>query len=193
MKIRSYAVMAVLCAVSVTAGAQASAGGAGKKQLVQKVLQLQQSGIESFARSVAEQPAAQMLQAAGRALQSQPADKREALAKQLQADAQKYADEVTPILRKRAVELAPQTVGALLEQRLSEAELNTLIQWLQSPVSRKFAEIQGELQQSLGEKLVADTRSTVEPKLKALQQTMANRLGVSTGEAPAPGSAAPAK
>ena len=46
-----------------------------------------------------------------------------------------------------------------------------------------------QMQRALGEKLVAEMRPTVEPKLKALEQTVAGRLGVS---APASG-AAPAK
>jgi hypothetical protein len=35
-----------------------------------------------------------------------------------------------------------------------------------------------EMQQQLIEKLVADTRPTIEPKVRALEQTVARRLGV---------------
>ena len=44
-----------------------------KKELVQRLMVLQQPGIEAIARGLVEQPAAQMMQAAGRAIQQQVA------------------------------------------------------------------------------------------------------------------------
>ena len=59
--------------------ASGAAASAAKKELVQKVLKLQQPSVENLARNLVEQPAGQLMQAAGRALQTQvPADKREA-------------------------------------------------------------------------------------------------------------------
>ena len=43
-----------------------------------------------------------MMQAAGQALQQMPADKREAAAKRIDADAKKFVDEAVPIVRDRA-------------------------------------------------------------------------------------------
>ncbi|MEO8298634.1 MAG: DUF2059 domain-containing protein [Burkholderiales bacterium] len=183
---RTWALLS-LCAVAGAAPAQSSAA---KKELIQKVLQLQQIGVEGFARTVVvEQPVSQMMQAAARALQAQPADKREAIGKSIEADARKYVEDVTPSVRKRAIELAPQTIGGVLDQSMSEDELKALITWLESPVSKKYGQLQPEMQRALGEKLVAEMRPTVEPKLKALEQSVAARLGVpapASGAAPAP-------
>ena len=113
-----------------------------KKELVQKVLLLQQPLIENISRSIVERPAAQLMQAAGQALQTQvPADKREAVGKSVQADVKKYVDEATPLLRERAIKLAPSTFGVALEEKFTEAELKQLIAWLESPVNKKFQQL----------------------------------------------------
>jgi len=174
------------------ASASTPAASKAKKELVAKVLQLQRPGIEGAARVLAEQPAAQMMQRAGLVIQNNvPADKRETVAREIQADAKKYADEAVPILAERAVKLAPTTIGPILEEKFSEAELKQLIGILESPVNRKFQSLGSEMQRALSDKLVADSRGTIEPKLRALEQSMAQRLNVpprsgDTGAASAP-------
>lgn len=171
------------------AAAPAAPAAGAKKALVAKVLELQKPGIEAMARQLTEQPAAQMLQQAGAALQRVPADKREALAKELEADARKYADETTPIVRERALKLAPETIGAVLEDKLSEAELRQVITMLESPAVKKYNGLLGEMQRSLVGKVVADTRPSVDPKVRALEQTMSRRLtAAAAASAPAPAS-----
>ncbi len=177
----------------LAAGVQAQTAST-KKDLVAKVLLLQQPAIEQAAQALAERPALQMLQQAGMALQSQvPADKREAVAKEIQAEAKKYADEAVPLVRERAVKLAPSTVGALLEEKFSEDELKQLIAIIESPVNRKFLQLGGEMQNALIDKLVAETQSAVEPKVKALEQAIGKRLAqaIPASASPAPAATAP--
>jgi uncharacterized protein len=183
----------IACVVLLSAALTASAQT--KKELVAKVLQLHQQGIETIGRVIAGQTSQQMLQAAGQALPNVAADKREAVGKEIQADVKKFFDEVEPLLKKRAVELAPATVGPAYEEKFSEDELKTLIAWLESPVSRKYAEIDRSQGNALAEKVVADTRSTIEPKIKALEATVAKRLGVPVASSPAsaPAAAVPKK
>lgn len=176
-----------LLALSVGAGAQTSAA---KKDLVSKILQMQQPGLEMAATSLAERPAAQMMQEAGFVLRTQvPAEKREAVAKEIQADVKKYVDETVPMVRERAVKLAPSTIGTLLEEKFTEDELKQLVAIIESPVNRKYLQLGGEMQKVLGEKLVAETQGTIEPKVKALQLTIAKRLGLPAKSAPAAGKA----
>ena len=177
----------------LAAGVQAQTAST-KKDLVAKVLLLQQPAIEQAAQALAERPALQMLQQAGMALQSQvPADKREAVAKEIQAEAKKYADEAVPLVRERAVKLAPSTVGALLEEKFSEDELKQLIAIIESPVNRKFLQLGGEMQNALIDKLVAETQGAVEPKVKALEQAIGKRLAqaIPASASPAPAATAP--
>ena len=162
---------------------------ATKKDLVTKVLQLQQSAIEQSAQALAEQPAMQMMQQAGMALQTRvPPEKREAVAKAIQAEVKKYLDQAVPLVRERAVDLAPTTIGTLLEEKFNEAELKQLIGIIESPVNRKFQQMGGDMQRVLMDKLVAETRGAVEPKVKALELAIGKQLGV---PAPAPAAAKP--
>jgi hypothetical protein len=149
---------------------------AAKKELVARVLKLQQPGIETMGRSLAEQPAQQVMTQARAALQRVPAEKRDALAKEIEGDIRKYVDEAVPIVRDRAVQLAPSTLGPLLEQRFTEDELRQIIAMLESPVNAKYQAMAGEMQRTLGEKLIAETRSAVEPKAQAMQKSVGNRL-----------------
>ena len=67
-----------------------------------------------------------------------------------------------------ALKLAPQTIGAVLEEKLSEDELKQVVAMLESPVNRKYTALLGDMQRALGEKLIAETRTAVDPKVRAL-------------------------
>lgn len=173
--------------------APVAAASPAKKELVTKLLKLQQPGIEAMARNLAEQPAAQLLNQAGLALQTRVApEKREAAAKEIGADVKKYADEALPLVRDRAVKLAPATVGKLLEDKFTEDELRQIVSMLESPVYAKYMQLSEEMQNALLERLVADTRPTIEPKIKALEASIGKRLGLTpTAAKPATPSAKP--
>ena len=184
----------VVVLMALASGAQAEATSS-KKELVAKVLQLQEGGIEQAGQALAERPALQMMQQASQVLQSKVAvDKREAVAKEIQEDVKKYADEAVPFVRERAVSVAPITIGPLLEEKFTEDELKQLIAILESPVNRKFAQMGGDMQKVLVEKLVLETRSVIEPKVKLLEQSISKHLGLPATVAPtAPAAKAPAK
>lgn len=181
------AALAVACV-----GAQAQSTPA-KKELVARILKIQQPGIESMARELAKQPASELMANAVDYLQTQvAADKRDALAKGLQADADKYMNETYPIVRDRALRLAPTTVGTLLEEKFNEDELKQVVAMMESPVYVKFQTLGNEMQRVLVAKLVPDLKPQVEPKLRALDEAFAKRLGVPAAAA-APAGAASAK
>lgn len=174
-----------------TASTPAAPASPAKKELVQKLLQLQQPGIEKLASNLVEQPAMQLLQAAGRALQQQvPPEKREAMGKSIEADVRKFVDDSVPIVRDKAVKLAPSTIGAMMEEKFTEDELKQLIAWLESPVNKKYSQIGPEIQNSFTQKLVAEARPIVDPRLQALEAKVRTTLGVPP---PAPAGSAPAK
>ena len=171
--------VASLAAISTLAQAQtADPASPAKKELVARVLVLQRPAIEAMSRTLAELPARQLMQQAGAALQNVPAERREVVAREIEADVRKYVEEATPIVRERAVKLAPSTLGVLLEERFSEDELRQVIGLLASPVNRKFQEMLPEMQRAIGEKLVAETRVAVEPKVRVLEQSVTRRLGL---------------
>ena len=178
---------AVLAHAQTTAPATPSSPA--KKELVQKLMVLQQPGIENMARNLVEQPAVAMMQAAGRALQGVPEDKREAAGKTIEADIKKYVDESVPIVRERAIKLAPSTIGVAMEEKFTEDELKQLVAWLESPINKKYAQVGPEIQNGFTQKLVAEARPTIEPKIQALEAKVRATLGV---PAPTAAPAAPA-
>lgn len=159
--------------------ATATPSSPAKKDLVNRVLKVQQPGIEAMARNMAEQPAAEIMDRAAAALPARvPADKREAVAKEIQQDAKKYVDEAVPVVRDRAVKLAPSTIGAVLDEKFSEDELRQLVTVLESATWAKYQQLSGEMQRKLQEKLVLETRGDIEPKIKALEVSVGRRLGI---------------
>lgn len=193
-------ILTALLTSAALAHAQTSAPAAtpsspAKKELVQKLMVLQQPGIENVARNLVEQPAVAMMQAAGRALQGIPAEKRDAAGKTIEADIKKYVDESVPIVRDRAVKLAPSTIGATMEEKFTEDELRQLVAWLESPVNKKYTQLGPEMQSSFTQRLVAEARPTIEPKIQALEAKVRATLGVPAAAAPeaAPKAATPAK
>jgi hypothetical protein len=179
-------IIAALCAAATLAHAQTT-----KKELVQKALSLQQPIIESISRSVAERPAIQLMQVSGQYIQTQvPPEKREAIGKQVETEIRKYVDEAVPLLRERALKLAPSTFGATMEEKFNEEELKTLIAWLESPVNKKFQQIWPEMQNGFVQKLAAEAAPLLDPKLQALQQRLRTTIGIPDAS---PAAAAPAK
>lgn len=185
------AIAVVLSAAGASSFAQnAPASSPAKKELVARILKVQQPGIENMARGLVEQPAVEIMGSAANVLPSRvPREKQEAVYKDIQGDVQKFLDENVPTVQKRAVALAPQTVGSLLEEKFSEDELKQIAATLESPVFVKFQQLGGDMQRVLAEKLVPDTKPSVEPKVRALEQTVAKRLGITPG---AQGNGAPA-
>ena len=160
-----------------------------KKALVARILKVQQPGIDGMSQAMAERPALAVLDRAGEVLVARIApEKREAVGKDIQADVKKYLDEAVPLVRDRAAKLAPQTVGVLLEEKFSEDELKQLAAMLESPDYNKYQQLGSDMQKVLLDKLLADTRGVMEPKINALEQTVAKRLGIG-----APAGAGPAK
>ena len=164
-----------------------------KKELVQRLLTLQQGAIEGMSRTVVERPVAQLMQRAGSILQTQvPADRREAIGKAMEADLRKFVDEAVPQLRERALKLAPSTYGAVLEEKFTEDELRQFVTWLDSPASRKFQQVAPDLQSGFMQKLGAEADALLGPKLRALEQKLGATLGVPTAPAGAASGARPA-
>jgi len=178
------------------AAVQVEAQAPTKKELAQKIVQAQQPAIEALARRMAEEPAARMLQEVSRVVQTQvPLEKREQVVKAIEASAKRYIEGAAPVLRERALKLAPSTFGTTLEEKFSQDELKQLLAWLESPLMRRYLALGPVLQNSLVQKLVAEGRPIIEPKAQVLEQEIRNILNNAFDSAgpPASGSADPAK
>lgn len=159
---------AVFAAVA-QAQTAASAPSAAKKDLINKLLTLQQRGVDDMARALTQGPAMNLGQRAASALQTVPADKREATAKAIDADIHKYVDEAAPLIKERTAKLAPQVLTPILDEKLTEDDLRQLIAWMESPVRKKYEALSVDIRNGLGERVLADLSPTLDPKLAALQ------------------------
>jgi len=187
----------LMIAALLAGAALAHAQNGNKKELVQRLLVLQQPGIEQVARGLVERPALQMMQQVGLVLQQKFApDRRETVGKEIEAEIKKYIEESVPLVRERAIKLAPTTIGPILEEKFSEDELKQLIAWFDSPVNRKYQQLGPEMQTAFVQKLVTDARPVVDPKIQALEgkirTILAPAAGPASGAAPAraPGASA---
>jgi len=165
-----------------------------KATLVQQFIDLQRPGIESLARGLVEQSSAPLAQAGSQYLATKvPADKREAAAKAADVELKRYFDDVYPMVRDKAMQVAPAALAPLLDQSFTEDELRQLLAWISSPLAKKYQELNPKMQEALTEKVVLETRTAVEPKLRALDTSVANALGAPVDPASGPAAKAPAK
>lgn len=167
-----------------------AASSPAKKELIQRVLKLQQGGIERLATAMTEEPALVLADRASEIIAAKvPTERQEAVAKEVQSELQKYLKDTVPLVRRSAQQLAPATIGAVLESKFNEDELREIVAMLESPAYGKYQQLSGEMQQSLQAKLVSDTRATVEPRVQALEKALGDRLKTATSAA----ATAPAK
>lgn len=188
---RSVGVSLLLSLTALASHAQSnpaapSASTPAKKELIQRVLKLQQGGIERLATAMTEEPALLLADRASEIIAAKvPKDRQETVAKEVQAELQKYLKDTVPLVRRSAQQLAPGTIGAVLESKFNEEELREIVAMLESPAYGKYQQLSGEMQQSLQAKLVSDTRATVEPRVQALEKTLGDRLTAATSAAAA--------
>jgi hypothetical protein len=147
-----------------------------KKELAARIVQLRQPAVERLARSIASQPAQTAMSAAAQLMPFVPADKREALGQQVQADVKAFYDETEARLKESGARQAAAVWGPLLEEKFSEDELKLIVTWLESSAARKYEQIEPDMQAQLTRRMVEDTKPSVEPKLRALEQTLKKRF-----------------
>ncbi len=188
LKLKTFACALLVCGTLSFAQAAGTAGGPSKKELIARLVQAHQSSSEGLARGLLQQPITALMNGVTQALQQVPADKREAALKAIDADIRKFMDETVPLLRDRSLKIAPEVLGKIFDERFNEEELSQLLAWLESPLSKKYAQLGGEIQKTMMERVVADSRGLIEPRLRALEQSAMKHLGLP----PKPATQAPA-
>jgi uncharacterized protein len=190
-KLFSIALIAAACAAQAqTASAPASAA---KKDLVQRLVTLQQPSVEGLTRGLAERPLRQMLGQAQQVLAGMPEDKRKAAATKVDALVNQYLADTTPIVKDKAAKVGQAALGPLFEEKFSEEELRQLLVALESPAYKKYQQILPEADGALKQKIGNDL-SVLDPKFEALVKEVGAVLGVSgSAEAGKPEAKPPAK
>lgn len=171
-------VAASLCALSMAGGpvlAQTQGDEAVRQKLAEKLVTLWQP--ESVAVVMVQRPATDAFQQARIALQGRvSAERRDVVLKDIAKDVQKYVDEATPIARESAKKDVAFTVIPMLVKNFSESELKELISILESPVKKKFEQMVPQMERALGERVAADNRDVIDPKLKEMTKEVGLKL-----------------
>ena len=186
--------LALAVTLALAAGTALAEPSAAKKALIDKLVQLQQPQAELLARNIVQQPIGPLMQSAGQALQQLPADKREATAKAMEAEIKKFVEDNVAYVKDKAAKMAPTTTAAFLDERFTEDELKQVVAWFESPVSKKFGQVQMELNKALFDKVLGEAGPTLQDRFKTLHASLAKQLGI-PAPAPAakPAPSAPAK
>lgn len=176
------------------ASAPAAVISPAKRDLLQRLISLQQPALEGMARNLAEQPALQMLGAARQAMPGVPEAKRESVVAKIDGEARKYFEEANAVIKDRALKVGQTALLPLFDEKFTEDELRQLLVALEAPAYKKFQLLAPEMGNAFGQKIVADLRPVLDPKLKALEQTITTTLGVApAAEGQAPAASKPAK
>lgn len=179
MKFHSFR-PALLAAALAFAGVVHAAGAAPavspeKQKLIERVLALWHA--EETAIVMVQRPAGSAIEQASIALQGRVSQqKHQAAMKDIAGDVQKYIDEATPIARDNAARLKAPVLAPLLAQNFSEDELRQLIALLESPVKHKFEQLLPQMERAYGERIAADSRAQIDPKLQTMKQAVALKL-----------------
>lgn len=190
--IKKLALASALVCTLVAPAAHAESSAA-KKELISKLLTLQQPAFDAAARSITEQQPMQMAQAAQKVImQNVPEDKRQATAQAVDTELKKYLDAAAPVIQASANKLAQSTMGPALDEKFTEDELRKLIASLESPELKKFQALLPEMTDKLLDKIIADARPGVDPVLNKTAASIRQILNNASSGKPAP-AAKPAK
>ncbi|WP_374316740.1 hypothetical protein [Aquabacterium sp.] len=160
-------------AASVLALTAVSAHADGKTDLIQRLPLAQKAELDGMATGLTQSPARQLMgQLVQPAMGLVPPEKREATAKQIDAELQKYLDTATPIVKASAAKTGTPAIASVLADKFTEDELKQLVVMLESPIIKKYQAALPDVQKALVESITADARPQVDPKLKALQENV---------------------
>ena len=180
--------MCVTMALGVGLGCMAQANADGmngvppaRQALVQRVLD--KMGLESVGLQMLQTPVADMLRQSRVVVQSRvPADRQEALMKDITAEATKFVEQEAPALRTSTHAIVQSSVAPLLAQKFSEDELKQLAGLLESPVLAKFESIVPEMKRAVGENVAKAHGAQIQPKMTELQNRVGLKLRAAVGQ-----------
>ena len=183
-----FRTMCVTMALGAGLGCMAHANAEGmngvapaKQALVQRVLD--KMGLESVGLQMLQTPVADMLRQSRVVVQSRvPADKQDALMKDVTAEATKFVEQEAPALRASTHAIVQSSVAPLLAQKFSEDELKQLAGILESPVLAKFETIVPEMKRAVGENVARAQGAQIQPKMTELQNRVGLKLRAAVGQ-----------
>jgi hypothetical protein len=182
----SRSMTALLVAAGLTlagsACAQATPGVPPEKQaLVNRVLA--KMALDTVGLQMLQAPVAEMLRQSRVVVTSRvPAEKQEAVMKDITAEASKFLEQEAPPLRASTQAVVKSSVAPLLAQKFSTEELKQLADVLESPVLAKFETLVPEMKKTVGDNVAKANAAQIQPKMTELQNSVGLRLRAAAGQ-----------
>jgi hypothetical protein len=180
---KSMSAICLAAGLAVTGGACAQSGAVPpeKQALVNRVLA--KMALDSVGMQMLQAPVAEMMRQTHVVVTSRvPAEKQDAVTKELTAEASKFLEEEAPPLRASTQKVVQTSVAPLLAQKFSAEELKQLAELLESPVLAKFEGLVPEMKKTVGENVAKANAAQIQPKMTALQNRIGLRLRAAAGQ-----------
>ncbi len=173
---RLPAALCLVAACSLSVGAYAQDG---KKALATKLAQLQ---ARSDGAALAEQLTADAVSFplnvwSQRLDETVPPARQKEVREKLDVELKKFADTTHKTVQAQVAPAAEAALVPIFMEKLSEDEMQTIIAYLESPVSQKFQTIAGEAGNAWAQKVIDATRAAVESNLKTFDATATRIVG----------------
>jgi hypothetical protein len=179
--------MSAMCvALGLAFGGSACAQGAAsvpadKQALVKRVLA--KMALDSVGLQMLQAPVAEMVRQSRVVVTSRvPAEKQEAVMKDVANEASKFLEQEAPPLRASTQEVVQASVAPLLAQKFSTEELRQLAEILESPLLAKFETLVPEMKKTVGENVAKANGAQIQPKMTELQNRVGLRLRAAVGQ-----------
>lgn len=102
--------------------------------------------------------------------------RHDALMKAIDTDIAAYLSDALPLASDISKKSESAVYVPMLAERFSVEELQALLNWLKSPVRAKFEKASPEMQRALGMRIEQDARSQIEPKVRALSESVGTKI-----------------
>jgi hypothetical protein len=167
--------LVVACTLSTNALAQAN-----KQALASRLAQLQAASdgaalAEQLTADAVSFPLANWSQ---RLDESVPPARQQEVREKLDVELKKFADTTHKTVQAQVGPAAEAALVPIFMEKLSEEEMQTIIAYLESPVSQKFLSIAGDAGNAWAQKVIDGTRASVEGNLKSFDAAAARIVGV---------------
>jgi hypothetical protein len=186
------AALVFAAAAALSTGAHADA--ASKKALAVKLAQLQQKNASALLAGQIADSAMQQLVAKWlpQVEAHVPAAKQKEVGDQLNVELKKFNDSTHQAVQAQTVKTAQDALVPLFLDKLSENDLKTIVAYLETPASAKYATLSSEAINAWTKKIVENTQTAVQGYAKTFDAAAGKIISAAATSAPAASASVPA-
>jgi hypothetical protein len=186
--------MALVFAAAAALSTGAHANEASKKALAIKLAQLQQrNSAPGLINQITDGAVQEIIPKWAQQVQTRvPADKQQDISNKLNAELKKFGDSTHQAVEAQAPKTAQDALVPVFLDKLSEEELKTIVTYLETPASAKFAALGSDAANVWAKKIVEGTQAVVQGYAKTFDAAAEKIISAAASSAPIAPPAAPA-